>query len=120
MDSEKDNPCNSSPCEGETAGETEKDSSCNELPGDSIAKPKQAEATRSSTRPKVLTEKMKDFRLQLMERDFTTTRRGYDTLENEEERVEQNRRFNDLNHGNQEAFRSLNDKIIAFRAPRDE
>ena len=68
MDSDKDDPSNSLPCEGETAGETEKDSSCNELPGDSIAKPKQAEATRSSARPKVLTEKMKDFRLQLMER----------------------------------------------------
>ena len=162
MDSDKDDPSNSSPCEGETAGETEKDSSCNELPGGSIAKPKQAEATRSSARPKVLTEKMKDFRLQLTERDFIAAHRAcskqvlriqsiladeadipalqqergkletrmedftnahtalYDTLENEEERVEQNRRFDDLNRGNQEAFRSLNDKIIATRAPRDD
>lgn len=75
MDSDKDDPINSSPCEGETAAEIEKDLS-NGLPGDSIAKPKQAEATRSSARTKVLTEKMKDFCLQPMERYFIAAPRA--------------------------------------------
>ena len=120
------------------------------------------ETVRSSARPKVFTAKMKDYRQQLLERDFDAAQKActrqvkriqsvlvgeveisdlqqergklearmddfadahaaiYDTLECEDKRIEQNTRYDSLNHGNREALRSLNEKISVLKAAKDD
>ena len=44
----------------------------------------------------------------------------YDMLECEDKRIEQNTRYDFLNHGNREALRLLNEKISALKAEKDD
>ena len=44
----------------------------------------------------------------------------YDTLECEDKSIEQNARYDSLNHGNQAALRSPNEKISALKAAKDD
>ena len=44
----------------------------------------------------------------------------YDTLKCEDKRIEQNTRYDSLNHGNREALRSLNEKISVLKAAKDD
>ena len=120
------------------------------------------DTVRSRARPKVFTAKMKDYRQQLLERDFDAAQKAcvkqvkriqlvlvgeaeisdlqqergklearmedfadahaaiYDTLECEDKRIEQNTRYDSLNHGNREALRSLNEKISVLKAAKDD
>lgn len=115
-----------------------------------------------TSRPKVPTEKMKEYRRQLMERDFDAARRAcnkqvntinslltdkpgiaqlqkergkleariddlesahiaiYDTLEVEDERIEQNSRYDTINHKNRETLRLLNENIAALQLKEDD
>lgn len=115
-----------------------------------------------TSRPKVPTEKMKEYRRQLMERDFDAARRAcnkqvntinslltdkpgiaqlqkergkleaciddlesahiaiYDTLEVEDEQIEQNSRYDTINHKNRETLRLLNENIATLQLREDD
>ena len=120
------------------------------------------EDVRSSSRPKVPTDKMKEYRRQLFEGDFEAAHRACtkqvnriesllsdkteisvlqrergkleariddfasahevlcDTFETEEERIEQNARFDTLNNRNREVLQLLEETIYVLQSQMDE
>jgi len=60
-------------------------------------------------------------KLEAQMEDFTDAHAAiYDTLKHEDQRIDQNTRYDSLNRGNQEALRSLNEKISALKAAKED
>lgn len=158
MDADKDNPTRTL-ADNNGIVENHEQFSHGEFPPSSTT---DSTLVRSSARPKVPTDKMKEYRQQLLERDFDAAQKActkqvnriqslladeveisglqqergklqarmddfanahaalHDTLEGEDKRIEQNNRYDSLNHSNREALWSLNERISVLQSAKDD